>query len=206
MQPISRRDDSTQPLTFEQRLSCLLDGEQDALSAEDACLAWHERTDCRSTWHRWHLIGDVMRSGELASMPVRDDALLARVRERLAAEPVVLAPTPAMPAPARRTRHVWLMPVAAAAGFAAVAVVVVAVRMQDVDTASPTLASGAAQPGVLPVATGVAPRGAAVASSPGDATMLRDADIDRYFLAHRKAMSPAMPGGAPRNVDVMMQR
>jgi sigma-E factor negative regulatory protein RseA len=206
MQPSSRRDDSTEPLTFEQRLSCLLDGERDALSAEDASLAWHERPDCRPTWHRWHLIGDVMRSGELASTPVRDDALLARVRERLAAEPVVLAPSLSIPKPARRARHVWLVPVAAAAGFAAVAVVVVAVRMQDGGTQPATLASGAAQPGVLPVASAIAPRGPAIASAAGDATMLRDADIDRYFLAHRKAISPAMPGGAPRNVDVMMQR
>jgi sigma-E factor negative regulatory protein RseA len=206
MQPSSRRDESTEPLTFEQRLSCLLDGEHDALSVDEASLAWHERADCRATWHRWHLIGDVMRSGELASTPAHDDALLARVRQRLAAEPIVLAPASALPAPVRRARHVWLMPVAVAAGFVAVAGVVVAVRMQDAGTVSGTLAFGAGQRGVVPVATAVAPRSLAAASAAGDAAMLRDADIDRYFLAHRKAISPVMPGGAPRNVDVMMQR
>ncbi len=42
-----------------------------------------------------------------------------------------------------------------------------------------------------------------------DAAMMRDAEIDRYFRAHRgMAVSPAaaMPGGAPRNVDTIVQR
>lgn len=199
MQPTPRNQPIESP-DFGHRLSCLLDGEADAQGAEEASLAWRERPECRAQWHRWHLIGDVMRSGELASNPAHDAAFLAGMRARLAQEPPLLAPAPLV---ARRPRHVWVVPAAVAAGFVAVAGVVVAVRVQDGGATPAMLASSSARPGVVAVGTAAPPVGGAPAA---DATMLRDAEIDRYFLAHRKAMSPVTPGGAPRNVDVMMQR
>ena len=75
-------------------LSALIDGELDAGLATAACAAWRESGSTRSTWHAYHLIGDVLRSEDLASTPQRDAAFLARLKVRLADEPVVLAPQP----------------------------------------------------------------------------------------------------------------
>ncbi len=108
-------------------LSALADG--DVAAVEQACDAWRCDAQARADWHTYHLIGDVLRSDDLAADPARDAQFLARLRLRLADEPVVLAPQPeplSVPAAAaRRRRPVWLMPVAAAAGVAAVASVLV---------------------------------------------------------------------------------
>ncbi len=196
------------------RLSCLLDGDSHGASAEDACAAWRDDPHWRATWHRYHLIGDVLRSSELASAPGRDAAFMLRFRERLSAEPPLLAPAPAqrMAAQDRRPRHAWMAPAAVAAGFAAVAGVVLVVRMsQPNEVAAPgaTLASGTVPSNTLLRASTQGTPGAAMPVPAPDAAMMRDAEIDRYFRAHRgMAVSPAaaMPGGAPRNVDTIVQR
>ena len=73
-------------------LSALADGDAQAL--ERACSHWREDHQARKTWHVYHVIGDVMRSEELARPAARDAAFVASLRTRLAAEPVVLAPAP----------------------------------------------------------------------------------------------------------------
>ena len=93
-------------------LSALADGDTQASDA--ACKLWRDDPEMRKTWHAYQLIGDVMRSEELARAAPRDAAFLAGVRERLAAEPVVLAPMPVVATAPRR--QAWLLPVAAAAG------------------------------------------------------------------------------------------
>jgi len=105
-----------------ERLSALADGEVDAAAAGAACDAWKSDAELRRTWHAWHLIGDVLRSEDLASNPRRDQRFLLAVRERLGAEPVVLAPE-ALPEvrAARRNGGRWMLPSAVAAGFMLVA-------------------------------------------------------------------------------------
>ncbi len=192
------------------RLSCLLDGDSQGASAEEASGAWRDDAHWRATWHRYHLIGDVMRSSELASAPGRDAAFLSRFRERLSAEPVWLAPTPNTSSE-RRPRLAWVAPVAVAAGFVAVAAVVVVVRMaqsEPAGTPAAVLAAGSAPANALLRASSQGLTTASPLQLP-DAAMLRDAEIDRYFRAHRgMAVSPAaaMPGGAPRNVDTIVPR
>ena len=63
-------------------LSALADGEGQALQA--ACSAWRDDEEARRAWHSYHLIGDVMRSEDLAARPGRDAAFLAGERARLA--------------------------------------------------------------------------------------------------------------------------
>src|SRR4051812_30230061 len=75
-----------------ENLSALSDGEADAPAIARACAAWRDDAGLRSAWHAWHLIGDVLRSDDLACRPGRDAAFVAALRRRLAAEPVVLAP------------------------------------------------------------------------------------------------------------------
>lgn len=147
-------------------LSLLADGRTagDAAATDRAIALWRDDPGARRTWHAYQLIGDVLRSDDLASEPGHDAAFVARLRTRLAAEPVVLAPGPLPAAPAAAAqasravrRQVWLVPAAAAAGFALVAGVMVVSRMDAGIGASGTpplaaapLPPSANQPVLLP--------------------------------------------------------
>ena len=191
-----------------QALSALLDGELqagDALAVQRACARWRESGPARQDWHAWHLIGDVMRSEELAQPPAHDAAFLARLRERLVDEPVVLAPAPmapvasGAPAAARTWRGTWALPTAVAAGFMAVATMLVVTRTAP-PSAAPVLATA---PGAgLSLVSGP---GAAPSSSTGSPGLIRDPRLDSYLRAHQTArgnLAAAVPGGGMRNVDI----
>jgi len=74
-------------------MSALMDGELDEPHVASLCTAWRTDRQCRADWHAYHLIGDVLRSEELAAPATRDGAFMSRLRERLEREPVVLAPS-----------------------------------------------------------------------------------------------------------------
>jgi sigma-E factor negative regulatory protein RseA len=204
-----------------QCLSALTDGQADA--AAEGLRLWREDRQARETWHLYHLIGDVLRSDELAQRPARDAAFLNGLRDRLAAEPVPLAPLPvaaAAAAPSAARRHLgWRAPAAVAAGFAVVGVALLLTR-------SPAPWSGA--PGGGPQAQGLvnvsAPAGAApVAAAPAAAPqpalasgppqillsgeIVRDARLDAYLRAHQAARgnaAAALPGGGLRSVEMLV--
>lgn len=194
-----------------QALSDLMDGAVDAGAAARACASWREDGQSRADWYAYHVIGDVLRSEDLAHRPQRDEAFLAALRTRLAAEPVVLAPQQApqielsepLVAPrraangaaavggARRSfwRRAWAAPSAVAAGFMAVAGVVVVTRVADVPGQAPAGAviAGAQLPGVQPVSTSlVSPTQPAVAMPVASGRLIRDARLDRYLAAHKQ--------------------
>ncbi|WP_425261533.1 sigma-E factor negative regulatory protein [Rubrivivax sp. RP6-9] len=190
-------------------LSALADGEAD--SALPGCELWRDDAQARATWHTYHLIGDVLRSDDLAVQPARDVAFLDALRARLADEPVVLAPAPTpaalqalAPAAARR-RHAWVTPAAVAAGFMAVAGVLVVARMAGPGEAeAPLLVIGgpSAQSGIR--LTGG--QGAAAGTLVVEGRVIRDAQLDAYLRAHREAMGGApvaLPGGVPRNIATL---
>jgi len=167
-------------------LSALADGE--AEGADHACARWREDEGLRRDWHAYQLIGDVMRSEDLAVPASRDAAFLAGIRARLAAEPVVLAPQ----APARR-RQPWLLPVAAAAGFVVVAGVLVVARMGPSGPAGGELVARDTPAPVTGAGADVQP------------VMLSDPAVQEYLRAHRSVggtlvMSPV--GGGLRRVDL----
>ncbi len=118
-------------------MSSLCDG--DAAAAGPGIAAWAQDETARRAWHEYHLIGDVLRSDDLAMRPQGDAAFLAALRTRLAQEPVPLAPQPlalptstltSTPMPTRAVSGMgWRAPAAVAAGFAAVAVVIGSVQM-----------------------------------------------------------------------------
>lgn len=172
-------------------LSALADGEGDAAALSRACEDWRDSGSVRADWHAFHLIGDVLRSQELASTPRRDAEFLARLRARLALEPVVLAPQPlaAPPAPEVRTpttrvlrprRWSWMAPAAVAAGFAAVAAVLVVTRAP-----APAAVETAAASPVLPAAV-VAAESIEPEAQVLNGKMLRDARLNRYLAAHKQ--------------------
>jgi sigma-E factor negative regulatory protein RseA len=98
-----------------EQISELVDGELQDHDAGAVLAALREPGDARDAWRTYHLIGDAMRD-----TPVLSAGFAARVAERLAAEPVVLAPAAkAAPRAAAPTRG-WGWRIAAsvaAAGF-----------------------------------------------------------------------------------------
>jgi len=190
-------------------LSAMADGElDDAAEVGHACAAWQAKASHRATWHAYQLIGDVMRSDDLASEAGRDAAFLGALRARLADEPVVLAPEPLQPAKlaaaSRRARRSWRVPTAVAAGFVAVAGVLVVTRGAGTLSgapATPVLAQVQSQSqaqslsqsqSLVPVAA--APQLVDVASvTPSDPAelvvngrLVRDVQLDRYLAAHKQ--------------------
>ncbi len=71
-----------------QTLCRLMDSDVSADEVESACAAWRADSALRGNWHDWQLIGDVMRSGDLALPPAHDEQFLHSLRDRLAAEPI----------------------------------------------------------------------------------------------------------------------
>lgn len=183
-----------------QDLSALMDGELEASYVAAACHAWREDEQARSQWHAYHLIGDVLRSEDLASDGARDAAFMAALRKRLADEPVVLAPSPSKVTAALRGRRSWAAPVAVAAGFVVVAGTLVVTQM----------AGGLSLRGSQPDATlATAPAGLqqvvltdSAASAAGDTSsvvlngqLVRDVRLDEYLAAHKRFGGSSLPGG-----------
>ena len=127
-----RSHDGTLPREI---LSALADGQAHSDEVARACGAWRQQPDARSTWHAYHLIGEAMRSPDQVAA-TDSAAFLARMRARLAEEPVVLSPQSAesvgRSAPTSMTpvtvsagvqplkRRMWAGPMAVAASFAVI--------------------------------------------------------------------------------------
>ncbi len=191
-----------------QDLSALMDGDLDVAATARLCRDWRDDAQLRVTWHAYHLIGDVMRSDDLAHEAAHDEAFLQRLRQRLADEPVVMAPAATLAAAPTATaasarRRGWLAPLAVAAGFVAVAGVLVVTRLAAPGgDGAPVMASApdrAAPSGVVRVVAGSAPPAPAAAAL--DDVLVRDARLDRYLEAH-KQYGPnvaLVPGGIVRS-------
>ena len=174
-------------------LSAMVDGETDDAAVRLTCAQWRDRPELASAWREYHLIGDVLRSDDLASTAAHDAHFLQRLRERLSAEPTVLmpaAPAPGDPAPARtpfEARRSWLAASAVAAGFMAVAGVLVVLRGPDAATESAGFAQDRAGSGV--VLASDAAMGPPADTAPAlvrDADLIRDARLDQYLKAHKQ--------------------
>lgn len=197
------------PATEDDTLSALVDGQALPHEVATACQAWREDERLRERWHAYHLIGDTLRSQELASAPQRDEAFLSALRQRLAAEPVVLAPAAvaAAPAPARR-RMGWQAPAAVAAGFVAVAGVLTVARLPgSLNPAGDARQIAVSQP-VPVVRVGTAPAPTAIARAvPSQAPtvmVIRDPRLDRYLAAHRgQANGLTAPATGVQQVEVL---
>jgi len=204
-------------------LSALADGDATDGEAARAFQAWRDEPDARASWHAYQLIGDVLRSDDLAAEPAADEAFLVALRARLATEPVVLAPqarveaaSEAAPAAvnaaaaATRRRGRWQGPVAMAAGFLVVIGGLNVVRPFTRGAAAPLASSTASGPG-LASATSVNNSGVVATSlqagvqTPAQTKAAAD-QLAPYLAAHRQsAMSGPfqMPGADLRNVSLV---
>ena len=77
---MSQRSESKRPAMDD--LSSLMDGELEASAVGRACAQWRDDDEARANWHAYHLIGDVLRSEDLASDGEHDAAFLAAFRSR----------------------------------------------------------------------------------------------------------------------------
>jgi sigma-E factor negative regulatory protein RseA len=199
-------------------LSALADGDATDGEAARAFQAWRDDPDARAAWHSYQLIGDVLRSEDLACEPKTDEAFLVALRARLADEPVVLAPQPraeeadvAAPAVANagaaaRHRARWQGPVAMAAGFLVVIGGLNIVRPfghgSDASVASAGAASG---PLMASAASSVSPIVATGLQTPAQTKAAAD-QLAPYLAAHRQSAMNApfqMPGNDLRNVNLV---
>lgn len=187
--------------THRAALSQLVDGELPAGELSAVLAGFRQHGAVRADWHTYHLIGDALRSDELAVAPAHDERFLQALRPRLAQEPLPLdAPplvaavspqpsvpaTDATPAAGRRRGPGWLVaPAAVAAGFVAVAAVLVVNK------------SVVPPPSAAP----------AIAQAPAAAPVLvRDAQLDRYLAAHRNlGTGLAGAGDGQRSVQIVYE-
>jgi sigma-E factor negative regulatory protein RseA len=203
-------------------LSALADGDATDSEAVRIFQAWRDDSDTRASWHAYQLIGDVLRSEDLATEPAADASFLVALRARLADEPVVLAPqarieagAAAVPLAANatgasgRTRR-WQGPVAMAAGFLVVIGGLNIVRPFSHGGAVPLAATTASGPalasttsvdnsGVVATSLPAAPRTPAQSKAAAD-------QLAPYLAAHRQsAMSGPfqMPGSDLRNASLV---
>jgi len=187
----------TQGSAAAERLSALVDGEVDAAAATAACAHWKDDGEARRAWHAYHLIGDVLRSEDLASSPARDLGFLVSLRARLTVEPVILAPAPLPPVdrpdtavmwPAGRRdvpARCWLLPSAVAAGFMLVLGTFAVLRpgaAPEVTPSAVALLDAASRPRPVPT---VGPADAA-ATVVMNGRIVRDARLERYLAAHKQ--------------------
>lgn len=198
---MSLRSEGVRPAP--QDLSALMDGELESSAVADACRFWRDDPQARSEWHAYHLIGDVMRSEDLAVAGERDAAFLMALRARLSAEPVVLAPSSNSPAPGIvpvRARRSWATSAAVAAGFAVVAGTLVVTQMAgglSMRSADGDETLARAPAGIQPVALADA-AASGVAEPPVvvlDGQLVRNARLDEYLAAHKRFGGSSLPGG-----------
>lgn len=185
-------------------ISALMDGRLQAgeLSAVLPDMASAEAREC---WHVYHLVGDVLRSSELADG--RHDAdFVRRLGERLGSEAQAMQPA-ALPIVVPETRRAaandgvfrWKL-VAGLASFAAVAAIgwglvggigPQAPGAQLARSEAPATAGGAVTL-VPPVTADVV----AVGTSDAEPTMIRDPRLDSFLAAHRQAVGASALAGS----------
>lgn len=100
-----------------ERLSAAMDGEWESVGfAADDAVATRLTVDEQQQWSLYHLVGDALRSDELATSPAADRRFMQQFSARLAAEPSIVAPvSTSMPSPTNRNGRNGNL--AAAGGF-----------------------------------------------------------------------------------------
>lgn len=216
-----------QTMTVREQVSALADGHLQGEAFAKAIEAIGAEGESRAAWQAYHVVGDVLRSG--SHSPCSDtSAFLARFQQRMAAEPVMVAPMQepaAVPVamPAQRRAEAANEPVfrwklvAGAASLMAVA----AISWTLVGNGSPVSQGGAQlasvqqqqQPAVNSVLAAAANNGngpqavsntltptRVIVGNGNPQVMLRDPRLDQLLEAHQQAGGASqMPSGFLRN-------
>ncbi len=199
-----------------QELSALVDGELTSDGVQRVCAAWRDEPSSREAWHTYSLIGDVLRSEDLASSGLHDERFLRDLRARLRDEPVVLAPQTAPAVAVRRSGgRFWKASAAVAAGFVVVVGAMLATQQPpQADRGAVPMAAMPVSPSTNPSAEPVMPVSQVTALAPSpelnnagtelvfDGQVIRDPRLDRYLLAHKQFSGSSVlgaPSGFLRN-------
>lgn len=193
--------------TTRELVSALADGQLRGEEFARALVLTEHSEDARAQWHAYHLVGDVLRSDELAASSARDVAFAARLRQRLEQEVVMTRPVNAIKFVAsgadlsrtegqNRTEKPsandasmrWKL----VAGLASLATVMVVGWHLTSNDGTAVEAPQLAQADVLvqPVAAGTTP------------AMIRDPRLDQLLAAHQQfggTSALQMPAGFVRN-------
>jgi len=154
-----------------ERISAFMDGELDDNEAAGQMRRLTEDPELRGAWETYHLIGDAMR-GEAGY----SSGLVARISDRLAAEPTVLAPRPRM-----QLRNIRRVALSAAASIGGVALVAWLALFDNPFTPQQNLALNQTPPGAQ----------TQLAATPANGA------VNDYLLAHQQfSPSTAMQGVA----------
>jgi sigma-E factor negative regulatory protein RseA len=187
-----------------EHLSAFVDGEW---SAQEHLNANFFELDAqgRAAWSEYHLIGDVLRSDDLALSQAASRAFTAGFAARFEAEPHLLAPA-ALPQQATQPNRVGrilalrrrVVPSLAVAAAAATLTWIVMPQMRGVGMAgAPQIAAvqSSQGDGVQRVAMNTTP---APAAGGQEGNIIRDARLDEYLQAHQQfAQQPVMSDSMP---------
>jgi sigma-E factor negative regulatory protein RseA len=180
-------------------ISALVDGQlQGEAFARGVHLAASDPVGSEA-WHAYHLIGDVLRSGELAA-GAPADAFLGKLSARLGGQQVGDLPAVQVLGTARTVSSAS-RPAANDANFRWKVVAGVASCAAVAAIAWSVVGGVTAKPEQAQMATAVsAPAAVAASSAPG--VMIRDPRLDEFLAAHRQlggASALQMPAGFLRN-------
>ncbi len=196
--------------SLSEEISALIDGELPSQELQRVAEQWRTQASVRADWYTFHLIGDVLRSEDLASTASHDSRFLKTFTERLAGEPVVLAPASMHAKWVNRLTRPWLWSSAAAIGSVVMGAtlwlgltlspagapeMLTSVRLMPPISSSLSVASGSTSSGLLPP----------LERYPRQGDLLRDAQLDHYLAAHQQFVGTSAlgaPSGFIRNVAV----
>lgn len=177
-----------------ERISALVDGRLQGPDFAQAMADMASQPDALATWHLYHLVGDVLRSDDLAAGALSGD-FLARLESKLAMEPVpaVIAPGVLMPVVAQSSANAAVMRWKWAMGLAASALVALVGVGQWNQSQTSLQATVTPAPAVA----------VDMAAAPTDAQiLLRDPQLDALMAAHQQLGGHSalqMPSGFLRN-------
>jgi sigma-E factor negative regulatory protein RseA len=181
-----------------ERLSAFVDGESLHDAGDISQFIASFTTRDRAAWSDYHLIGDALRSDDLAASPATSSAFMAAFSQRLEAEAHVIAPA----AVASRLRGQLfrrrVVPAFAVAAAAATLTWIVVPQLQGLDNRSAgTQLSSMSADTVQRVSMAAQPS-ASNRSPVVEANIIRDASLDQYLEAHQQfSQQPVMPGSMP---------
>lgn len=172
-------------------LSSLMDGEVDTRTAGGLLATLCSSSELRSEWIAFHLVGDALRSSEVAAS--HSDRFGARVADAIAREPAIVAPRGLMhSSPLRR----YLLPGIAVAASAAVISFVAVPLLRNAETAPAQQASVA--PAQTVATTTPSERPEEVAARRAASTVANARALQAYLAAHRELTAGvALPRATP---------
>ena len=188
-------------MLFRSRLSAFVDGESfDGSGDISQFLSGFTQKD-RAAWSDYHLIGDALRSDDLAASPAASSAFMNAFSARFEAEAHVFAPAaiPAVSTERLRSRlfRRRVVPAFAVAAAAATLTWIVVPQLQGVDGRNGVQVASLSSDHVQRVAMASMPA-VSTRSPVVEANIIRDASLDQYLEAHQQfSQQPVMPGSMP---------